>query len=422
MDDKELDKLFGIDPEEDKAGGKEKKAPGPEVRAVKSEGESEAKPEEKAKDKAEKKPEKKPEEKTKEKAGKMAEEKSEEPAKKGSEDTPAKPEEEPGAEIEDEEEAEETGRHEEEGAKTEPAQRSEPDRKPVKKAVKRREEPVIKPAADISLRDMIPLSNATIAALVLGLAFVVMVLCIIFLPAFRVKTVNIEGNVVLSDEEILSMTGLTYGDHILSGVSGNVFDLLSLNYGKTEQAIMAKNPYVESITISVKIPSTINIEIKERQKIAYIKTADGYLAIDRDGIVLELSSSADASEVRPVICGMEIDSAKLGEKLTIKNMNAFKKAIIVMGAILNADNASVGGDYCMFANTSEVRILPSGYIFLTIYSQSGNMVQIKLNDLDSIDEDMAWLLYLFNANAFDQVTSSGSFDMTRDEYIYQEYK
>ncbi|MBQ4190300.1 MAG: FtsQ-type POTRA domain-containing protein [Clostridiales bacterium] len=382
MDDKELDKLFGIDPEEDKAGSKEQNAPAADDAVQKPEEESGDKKEEPAKEE-----ELKPEEGAAE---------------------------EPEAEIEEEEES----KAEPDAAKDV----KEHDKKPIKKAVVRREEPFVKPAEDVSFRDMIPFSNATIAAFILGLAFIAMVLCILFLPAFRVKTVNIEGNVVLSDEEILSMTGLSYGDHILSGVSGNIFDLLSLNYGKTEQAIMEKNPYVESITISVKIPSTINIEIKERQKIAYIKTADGYLAIDRDGIVLELSSADNASEVRPVICGMEIDSAVLGEKLTIKNMNAFKKAIIVMGAILNADNASVGGDYCMFANTSEVRILPSGYIFLTIYSRSGNMVQIKLNNLDSIDEDMAWLLYLFNANAFDQVTSSGSFDMTRDEYIYQEYK
>lgn len=387
MDDKELDKLFGIDPGEDKAGGEEKKAPGKDESASKSESEEE------------------PKDKAEEPAKEEPETKIEDEEEKGEEETEAE------AEVSESED------------KAEPESKNDvpADKKPIKKAVKRREEPVIRPQADVSFRDMIPFSNATIAAFVLGLAFITMVLCVLFLPAFRVKTVNIEGNVVLTDEEILSMTGLSYGDHILSGVSGNIFDLLSLNYGKTEQAIMEKNPYVESITISVKIPSTVNIEIKERQKIAYIKTADGYLAIDRDGIVLELSSD-NSSEVRPVICGMEIDSAKLGEKLTIKNMNAFKKAIIVMGAILNADNASVGGDYCMFANTSEVRILPSGYIFLTIYSQSGNMVQIKLNNLDSIDEDMAWLLYLFNANAFDQVTSSGSFDMTRDEYIYQEYK
>ena len=388
MDDKELDKLFGFGSEDNEPGKSEEKPAG------KSEPVSEDKPEEEKNEPSEK---------------------VEEPVEDGKEE----PEEEDAPEIT----AEEAEEGEEPEDKEEPAPEEKPAPKPIKKKARQpKPEEHIVPVTEGSIRDMIPFSNATIAAFVLGMAFVTMILCVIFLPAFRVKTVNIEGNVVLSDEEILSMTGLQYGDHLMSGVSGNIFDILSLNYGKTEQAIMEKNPYVESITITVKIPSTVEIRVTERQKIAYIKTADGYLAIDRDGIVLELSSAANASDVRPVICGMQIDGAKLGEKLTIKNINGFKKAIIILGAILNADNASVGGSYNMFENTSEVRILPSGFIFLTIYSPSGNMVQIKLNNMDSIDDDMAWLLYAFNANAFDQVTSSGALDMTGDEYIYREYK
>ena len=388
MDDKELDKLFGFGSEDNEPGKSEEKPAG------KSEPVSEDKPEEEKNEPSEK---------------------VEEPVEDGKEE----PEEEDAPEIT----AEEAEEGEEPEDKEEPAPEEKPAPKPIKKKARQpKPEEHIVPVTEGSIRDMIPFSNATIAAFVLGMAFVTMILCVIFLPAFRVKTVNIEGNVVLSDEEILSMTGLQYGDHLMSGVSGNIFDILSLNYGKTEQAIMEKNPYVESITITVKIPSTVEIQVTERQKIAYIKTADGYLAIDRDGIVLELSSAANASDVRPVICGMQIDGAKLGEKLTIKNINGFKKAIIILGAILNADNASVGGSYNMFENTSEVRILPSGFIFLTIYSPSGNMVQIKLNNMDSIDDDMAWLLYAFNANAFDQVTSSGALDMTGDEYIYREYK
>ena len=388
MDDKELDKLFGFGSEDNEPGKSEEKPAG------KTEPVSEDKPEEEKNEPSEKEEE-------------------------SVEDGKEEPEEEDVPEIT----AEEAEEGEEPEDKEEPAPEEKPAPKPIKKKARQpKPEEHIVPVTEGSIRDMIPFSNATIAAFVLGMAFVTMILCVIFLPAFRVKTVNIEGNVVLSDEEILSMTGLQYGDHLMSGVSGNIFDILSLNYGKTEQAIMEKNPYVESITITVKIPSTVEIRVTERQKIAYIKTADGYLAIDRDGIVLELSSAANASDVRPVICGMQIDGAKLGEKLTIKNINGFKKAIIILGAILNADNASVGGSYNMFENTSEVRILPSGFIFLTIYSPSGNMVQIKLNNMDSIDDDMAWLLYAFNANAFDQVTSSGALDMTGDEYIYREYK
>ncbi|MBQ1296987.1 MAG: FtsQ-type POTRA domain-containing protein, partial [Clostridiales bacterium] len=206
-----------------------------------------------------------------------------------------------------------------------------------------------------------------------------------------------------------------------SGISGNIFDILKLDYGKTEERIMKENPYIEDIRITIKLPSTVEIKVKERSKICYIRTPDGYAALDKDGIVLELSSFDSGKNVRPVICGLEVKYAELGKPVVISNMNDYKKAIIVLGAILAADNASVGGDYQMFENTAEVRILPSGYIFLTIYSPSGHLIQIKLNGTESIGDKTAWLLYVFNGDGFDKITVDGALDMTGDEYIFDEY-
>ena len=285
------------------------------------------------------------------------------------------------------------------------------------KRIKRAPEPV----ENTSLRDMIPLSGRSILAIVLALILVIMVVLVLFLPAFRVRNTQVEGNVVLSDQEILKSVGLEYDAHLMSGVSGNLLDFLRLDYGKTEERIKKENPYIEDIRITVKIPSTVKITVKERSKVCYIRTPDGYAALDTDGIVLELSSSDAKKDVRPVICGLNVKYAAMGEKVKIGNMNDYKKAIIVLGAILAADNASVGGDYSMFENTSEVRILPSGYIFLTIYSPSGNLTQIKLNGTDSIGDNMAWLLYVFNSDAFDKITVDGALDMTGEEFVFDEY-
>ncbi|MCQ2503163.1 MAG: FtsQ-type POTRA domain-containing protein [Saccharofermentans sp.] len=265
------------------------------------------------------------------------------------------------------------------------------------------------------------LTGRSVIALVLIVIVIVMVAVIAFHPAFRVRNVHIEGNVALSEQEVLDEAGLKYNAHLMSGVSGNIIDILCLDYGKTEKQIMSRNPYVEDIRITIKLPSTVNISIRERQKICYVRTPDGYAALDKDGIVLELSSFDSQKNVRPVICGLNIKYAELGEPVEITNTNDYKKAIIVLGAILAADNASVGDDYSMFANTSEVRMLPSGYIFLTIYSPSGHPIQIKLNSLETISDDMAWLLYAFNGDAFDKVSANGALDMTNDEYIFKEY-
>ena len=323
-------------------------------------------------------------------------------------------------ESDDEESEDEESEEDEE----ESSEESEPDEKPIKRSAPQnaRDNAVRRQAAAKKIhKPQVKLSGRGIFAICLAVALIVMVILVLFLPAFRVRNAHIEGNVALSDEEVLNEIGLEYDAHLMSGVSGNIFDILCLNYGKTEERIKRENPYIEDIRISIKLPSTVNVQIKERRKVCYIRTPDGYAALDKDGIVLELSSFDSNKTVRPVICGLNVTSAELGKKVQISNMNDYKKAIIVLGAILAADNASVGGDYQMFENTSEVRILPSGYIFLTIYSPSGHLTQIKLNSTETISDDMAWLLYLFNADAFDKITANGALDMTDEDTIFKEY-
>ena len=323
---------------------------------------------------------------------------------------------------EDVEESKEDSEDTEEDEESEEETEEESEEKAPVKEVHKKAKPQKKPEKEQkSLSEVIPLNGKSIAVILLAIAVVVMVCLVMFLPAFRVRNCHVEGNVVLTDQEVLKAVGLEYDAHLMSGVSGNIFDIIRLDYGKTEERIKKENPYIEDIRITIKLPSTVDITIKERSKVCYVRTPDGYAALDKDGIVLELSSFDTRRTVQPVICGMNVTYAELGKPVKISNMNDYKKAIVVLGAILAADNASVGGDYCMFENTSEVRILPSGYIFLTIYSPSGNLIQIKLNGTDSISDDMAWLLYAFNADAFDKVTVDGALDMTGDEYTFREY-
>ena len=344
------------------------------------------------------------------------------------EDTEPEEDEETEEESEESEEEIEDSEDEDTEDSEESSEEAETDEKPIKKTApaaqglrgnEARRRQVL--SAKKSDKHKVRLSGRGIFAICLVAAIIVMVILVLFLPAFRVRNAHIEGNIALSDEEILNEIGLEYDAHLMSGVSGNIFDILCLNYGKTEERIKKENPYIEDIRISVKLPSTVNVQVKERSKVCYIRTPDGYAALDRDGIVLELSSFDSSKSVRPVICGLNVTSAELGKKVQIGNMNDYKKAVIVLGAILAADNASVGGDYSMFENTSEVRILPSGYIFLTIYSPSGHLIQIKLNSTETISDDMAWLLYLFNADAFDKITVNGALDMTDEDTIFKEY-
>lgn len=407
MDDNELDRLFGNEPEDTTSDTEAEEA---------------------------KTPESEPSDKSAEANGFVVsqyEGPEDDPDEEDGEDTEdAEPEDEESQEDAEasEEDDEDSADEDAEDGEEESSEAPETDEKPIKKNTSAVPGPHVNENGHKQARQRqgsnkpkMRLSGRGIFAVCLVAAIIVMVILVLFLPAFRVRNAHIEGNIALSDEEILNEIGLEYDAHLMSGVSGNIFDILALNYGKTEERIKKENPYIEDIRISVKLPSTVNVQVKERSKVCYIRTPDGYAALDKDGIVLELSSFDANKSVRPVICGLNVTSAELGKKVEIGNMNDYKKAIIVLGAILAADNASVGGDYQMFENTSEVRILPSGYIFLTIYSPSGHLIQIKLNSTETISDDMAWLLYLFNADAFDKITVNGALDMTDEDTIFKEY-
>ncbi len=266
-----------------------------------------------------------------------------------------------------------------------------------------------------------PLNKRSMTIIALLLVIIGLAALIYFLPAFRVRNVHVEGNISLTDQQILRDLKLEYNDHLMGGVSGNILDVIRLDYGKTEERIKRENPYIEDIRVSVKLPSTVDVTVRERRKVCYIRTPDGYAALDKDGIVLELSSFDAKKRVRPVISGLTVKGAELGKPVKLGNTNDYKKAIIVLGAILAADNASVGDTYSMFENTSELRILPSGYMFLTVYSPAGKLVQVKLNSLEKISDNMAWLLYAFNSEALDKTKTKGFLDMTGDDPTLREY-
>ena len=374
MDDNELDRLFGED------GGSEDKASDESARSPEKESDKKArkkKPSDNAakeslfverkadnsKDKSKEKSEDKSEEKSKdtedsddkEEKSKPESEENMDKEKESGSDKEEDKESEAAEKSEDSENSEDTEEDEKseedeenEDAEEEPdEQEKEHSKKPAKSAPANRERVARKrpePVQQKSLAEIIPLNTKSIVIICLAVALVIMVALVMFLPAFRVRNAHVEGNIVLSDQEVLKEVGLEYDAHLMSGVSGNIFDIIRLNYGKTEERIKKENPYIEDIRISIRLPSTVDITIKERSKVCYVRTPDGYAALDKDGIVLELSSFDSKRTVQPVICGLNITSAELGKRVKISNMNDYKKAIIVLGAILAADNASVGGD------------------------------------------------------------------------------
>ncbi len=147
-----------------------------------------------------------------------------------------------------------------EGSKTQEAVRKQPrGTVATKKAVPQRRHPATtkpattpKPAPDVVYtpakpfnRNRLLLRLTTVVAVVLALTFGISIF-------FKVDKVEVSGNQKYSPWTVMEASGIQKGDNLLT-------------FGKARASgrITAALPYVESVRIGIKLPDTVNIEIKE---------------------------------------------------------------------------------------------------------------------------------------------------------------
>lgn len=96
-------------------------------------------------------------------------------------------------------------------------------------------------------------------------------------PGFDIKEIEVHGNSVLKDEEIVRSSGIVKGVNIFG---------VSLSEAKDNIKSMG---YVESVKVKRSLPSTVEITVVEEVGVAYIKAKDGYVIITADGRCVDIT-------------------------------------------------------------------------------------------------------------------------------------
>lgn len=130
---------------------------------------------------------------------------------------------------------------------------------------------------------------------------------------FNIKTINVKGNTLYPTEQIIEMSGVKIGDN-----------LFRTNPSDVESKILSAFPYFESASVSRKLASTLNIELKEATPVASIKYSDTeFMVISSNGKILETGLSAPKSGTAEVY-GMKMAETNVGmnykDEDSIKNM------------------------------------------------------------------------------------------------------
>ena len=136
-------------------------------------------------------------------------------------------------------------------------------------------------------------------------------------PLFNIKTITVTGNSKLTEEELISLSGIQLEE--------NTFQVQTT---KTQEKIK-QNAYVDTVNISRKLPNEIVIEIAERTPTFMLTLGNAYVYINNQGYLLEISQTA--LEL-PIITGFQTKEEDIiaGNRLSAEDLQRLDQVLQIM--------------------------------------------------------------------------------------------
>lgn len=143
-------------------------------------------------------------------------------------------------------------------------------------------------------------------------------------PLFNIKNIEVEGNSKVSDEKMISISSIQFHTNIFSMKKRDAIEKIKTN------------PYIEDVKIAIKLPSTVKIEVVEREPRYMLQFADSYVYINNQGYMLEISN--EALEV-PILIGFTTDlsNIKAGNRINVEDLEKMNMVIKIFETVKSND-------------------------------------------------------------------------------------
>lgn len=153
-----------------------------------------------------------------------------------------------------------------------------------------------------------------IKTILLVVAFIIVVILILFSSLFNIREINVEGNKKISTKKIVGISNLE--------LNTNIFKFKQ----KQIEENIKENAYIENVTVKRKIPNTVNISVEERNVTYMLQFADSYVYINNQGYMLEISN--EKLNV-PILVGFTTDlsNIKAGNRLNKEDLDKMNMVI-----------------------------------------------------------------------------------------------
>lgn len=226
------------------------------------------------------------------------------------------------------------------------------------------------------------ISQGSVATILAGLIAVLGILACALSPIFVLKTINIQGNRFVQNEEIIRIAGVRQGE--------NLFQLKTDEIKKN----LTKDLRIDQAVVQRSFPSQLDISIVERVPLALVKCDYGYLEAGRDGIVLDAHRTLRDMSV-PIISGVAAQDLFVGDVIEDKNIN---RVLLFLSELdedtikaLSEINISNPEDVMVYAGSVQIRLGS-----LEMLPQKVEVTESAIKELQKAARDIVYVDARFN--------------------------
>lgn len=226
---------------------------------------------------------------------------------------------------------------------------------------------------------------------------------IAYSSAFAVK--QLIHNTNLFTVEDIKISGLEYLDEEAVRHLGRVElnkPLYDIQLEKVANNFL-KNKYIRAVSVSRNIPSTLRIDIQERQPVMFMLDNSLYM-VDETGIILQKLSTIPA-EGLPVATGLSVNEL-------LQNRKPLYRALEIIKAIKEVDNF-------LLEFVSEAQLQKDGWPVLFLIKGGARVV---LGDSNHYERIYAWSQLFQQSSIVEKLDQIKKIDFTFSDRIVIEYK
>ncbi len=240
----------------------------------------------------------------------------------------------------------------------------------------------------------------------------VTVICVLSTTVlFNIGQINVVGETQYSADDVIALSGAETGQN-----------LITLDAAAMERKLIKQLPYVDSVKVNKKLPSTLEIELVPAEPAANVKKNNMYYLVSKNGRIMDTTLTKPDPKYITVL-GFDPEYASEGDSLTVTdegNRNMLAKLLKCVktfsGHDDSGDNSSAGKYDTMFSLIADCEA--AGIKDKIKEIDISNIYRITLNYDDRLTLDIGeYSEAEFKLTVAKKLIDSGEFDGERGRLL-----